>query len=70
MDLKALLKMLTEAETPPRIRMSSIDPLFIDDEFMEIMAGSEKIMKSLHIPLQSGSDDILERWAGAIHRRS
>jgi threonylcarbamoyladenosine tRNA methylthiotransferase MtaB len=61
MDLKALLKAFIEAETPPRIRMSSIDPLFIDDEFIEIMAGSEKIMKSLHIPLQSGSDDILER---------
>jgi threonylcarbamoyladenosine tRNA methylthiotransferase MtaB len=61
MDLKALLKTFIEAETPPRIRMSSIDPLFIDDEFIEIMAGSEKIMKSLHIPLQSGSDDVLER---------
>ena len=61
MELRALLKTLTEAETPPRIRMSSIDPLFIDDEFIEIMAGSKKIMKSLHIPLQSGSDDILER---------
>jgi threonylcarbamoyladenosine tRNA methylthiotransferase MtaB len=61
MDLRALLTTLAEAETPPRIRMSSIDPLFIDDEFIEIMAGSEKIMKSLHIPLQSGSDDILER---------
>jgi threonylcarbamoyladenosine tRNA methylthiotransferase MtaB len=61
MDLRALLTTLAEAETPPRIRMSSVDPLFIDDEFIEIMAGSEKIMKSLHIPLQSGSDDILER---------
>jgi threonylcarbamoyladenosine tRNA methylthiotransferase MtaB len=60
MDLRALLKALIVAETPPRIRMSSVDPLFIDDEFMEIMAGSEKIMKSLHIPLQSGSDDILD----------
>jgi threonylcarbamoyladenosine tRNA methylthiotransferase MtaB len=60
MDLKALLKTFIEAETPPRIRMSSIDPLFIDDEFIKIMAGSEKIMKSLHIPLQSGSDDVLE----------
>ena len=61
MDLRALLKKLTEVETPPRIRMSSVDPLFIDDEFMEIMAGSEKIMKSLHIPLQSGSNEVLER---------
>jgi threonylcarbamoyladenosine tRNA methylthiotransferase MtaB len=59
MGLKGLLKTLAEAETPSRIRISSIDPLFIDDEFMGIMAESDKIMKSLHIPLQSGSDDIL-----------
>jgi threonylcarbamoyladenosine tRNA methylthiotransferase MtaB len=59
-NLKELLKTLTDAETPPRIRMSSVDPLFIDDEFIEIIAGSEKIMKSVHVPLQSGSDDILE----------
>jgi threonylcarbamoyladenosine tRNA methylthiotransferase MtaB len=61
MDLRALLKTFIEAETPPRIRMSSVDPLFIDDEFVEIMAGSGKIMKSLHVPLQSGSDDVLDR---------
>jgi threonylcarbamoyladenosine tRNA methylthiotransferase MtaB len=61
MDLRALLTTFTEAETSPRIRMSSVDPRFIDDEFIEIMAGSEKIMKSIHIPLQSGSDDVLER---------
>ncbi len=61
MNLKGLLKLLVDSDTPDRIRMSSIDPLFIDDEFVEIMAGSEKIMKSLHIPLQSGSDVILKR---------
>ncbi len=43
----------------PRIRMSSVDPLYIDDEFIEVMAQSRKIMKSIHIPLQSGSDSIL-----------
>lgn len=59
MDLTALLKTLANAETPSRIRISSIDPLFIDDAFLEITAGSEKIMKSLHIPLQSASDEVL-----------
>lgn len=58
-DLKELMKMFADTETPLRIRMSSVDPLFIDDEFIEIIAGSEKIMKSVHVPLQSGSDDIL-----------
>lgn len=60
MGLKGLLKTFTCAETPPRIRISSVDPLFIDNEFIDIIAESEKIVKSLHIPLQSGSDGILK----------
>jgi len=60
-DLKGLLQSLEQAKTPPRIRISSIDPLYIDDECIRIIASSMKIMKSLHIPLQSGSDTILKR---------
>jgi threonylcarbamoyladenosine tRNA methylthiotransferase MtaB len=60
-DLKNLLTLLETSETPDRIRISSIDPLYIDGEFTEIIAGSKKITKSLHIPLQSGSDIILEK---------
>ena len=60
-DLKGLLQSLEQAKTPPRIRISSIDPLYIDDECIRIIASSTKIMKSLHIPLQSGSDTILKR---------
>jgi len=58
-DLKGLLRSLEHCETPERIRLSSIDPLYINDEFIDIIASSEKITKSLHIPLQSGSDRIL-----------
>ena len=58
-DLKGLLRLIDEMETPPRIRLSSIDPLYLDEEFVEILAGSRKVAKSLHIPLQSGSDRIL-----------
>ncbi|MCX5806678.1 MAG: tRNA (N(6)-L-threonylcarbamoyladenosine(37)-C(2))-methylthiotransferase MtaB [Proteobacteria bacterium] len=60
-DLKNLITLLETSETPDRIRISSIDPLYIDGEFIEIIAGSKKITKSLHIPLQSGSDAILEK---------
>jgi threonylcarbamoyladenosine tRNA methylthiotransferase MtaB len=58
-DLKGLLRLIDEIETPPRIRLSSIDPLYLDEEFIEILAGSGKVAKNLHIPLQSGSDRIL-----------
>lgn len=58
-DLKELLRTLEHHETPERIRLSSIDPLYVDDDFIDIVASSKKIAKSLHIPLQSGSDRIL-----------
>ncbi len=61
MDLKGLLNLLEHSETPLRIRISSIDPLYIDDDFIRIVRESKKIARSLHIPLQSGSDRILER---------
>jgi threonylcarbamoyladenosine tRNA methylthiotransferase MtaB len=60
LDLKGLLRSLEQCETPERIRLSSIDPLYADDEFVEIIASSKKITKSIHIPLQSGSDKILK----------
>jgi len=60
-DLKKLLVLLAESATPERIRLSSVDPLYIDDEFIDIISGAEKIAKSLHIPLQSGCDRVLEK---------
>ncbi|HEY3276541.1 MAG TPA: MiaB/RimO family radical SAM methylthiotransferase [Syntrophorhabdaceae bacterium] len=59
MDLKGLLRQIETSPTPPRIRLSSIDPLYLDVEMIGIMAASRKIAKSLHIPLQSGCDRIL-----------
>jgi threonylcarbamoyladenosine tRNA methylthiotransferase MtaB len=58
--LKGLLQILEQEETPRRIRLSSIDPLFIDDDFIGMLAASKKIAKHLHIPLQSGSGKVLE----------
>ncbi len=72
-DLKGLLQVLEDADTPPRIRLSSIDPLSIDDGVIELLSRSGKLTKSLHIPLQSGSDRILAKMkrpytAGFIKR--
>lgn len=58
--LKELLRRLEKSETPERIRISSVDPLYIDDELMDIIAGSDKLTKSLHISMQSASDRVLE----------
>jgi threonylcarbamoyladenosine tRNA methylthiotransferase MtaB len=67
-DLKDLLNLLEKSVTPERIRISSIDPLYIDEEFIEIAADSQKITKSLHIPLQSGSDAILDKMGRRYNR--
>ncbi len=48
-----------------RIRISSIEPDCIDDELISLVAGSEKIVPHFHIPLQSGSDNVLK----AMRRR-
>jgi threonylcarbamoyladenosine tRNA methylthiotransferase MtaB len=66
--LKGLLKLCEKSLTPPRIRLSSVDPEYIDDEFISLLAESTKIAKSMHLPVQSGSDAILKRM-GRRHGR-
>jgi threonylcarbamoyladenosine tRNA methylthiotransferase MtaB len=61
LDLRGLLRLLESAETPPRIRLSSVDPAYIDKELAAVMASSKKLAPSLHIPLQSGNEEILKK---------
>ncbi len=60
MGLKDLLLLFDTIPTPPRIRLSSVDPDYMDDAFITVLAGSRKIAKSIHIPVQSGSDRVLK----------
>jgi len=54
-----LLRHLEELDVS-RIRISSIEPQFLDDELIDLVAGSTKIMPHFHLPLQSGSDKVLK----------
>jgi threonylcarbamoyladenosine tRNA methylthiotransferase MtaB len=57
--LTQLVAILEDAPTPPRIRLSSVDPLMFDAAFIETAASSRKLARSFHIPLQSASDPVL-----------
>lgn len=54
-----LLKSLIKVEGDFRIRISSIEPNLLTDEIIELTAESDKMCKHFHIPLQSGSEQIL-----------
>ncbi|MCH2606440.1 MAG: tRNA (N(6)-L-threonylcarbamoyladenosine(37)-C(2))-methylthiotransferase MtaB [Nitrospinales bacterium] len=60
-----------------RVRLSSINPMEIDNDLIRLIAETEKICSHLHIPLQSGDNKILkqmrrnynrEQYIEVIHR--
>jgi threonylcarbamoyladenosine tRNA methylthiotransferase MtaB len=53
-----LLKHLEKIDVN-RIRIGSVEPQLLDDELVDTIAASEKIMPHFHLPLQSGSDMVL-----------
>jgi threonylcarbamoyladenosine tRNA methylthiotransferase MtaB len=60
-SLAWILKRLEGVEGLLRIRLSSVEPGLVTDELLGVFAGSPKVCPHLHIPLQSGDDEILKR---------
>ncbi|SHI30477.1 tRNA (N6-isopentenyl adenosine(37)-C2)-methylthiotransferase MiaB [Parasporobacterium paucivorans] len=56
-----LLQMIEEIEGIQRIRFMTSHPKDLSDELIEVMKNSRKICRHLHLPLQSGSTNILSR---------
>lgn len=54
-----LLRELQNVDGLERLRISSIEPTTIGREVAEMISASNKLCRHLHIPLQSGDDDIL-----------
>ncbi len=60
-DFPRLLKQVSEMDGHFRIRFLTSHPKDISDALFEVMAASPKICPHLHLPLQSGSNRILEK---------
>ena len=60
-----LVKALDMVEGIRRFRISSIEPNLLSDELIDYCAQSRAFMPHFHIPLQSGSDEVLT----LMHRR-
>lgn len=60
-----LVKALDESNLIERFRISSIEPNLLSNELIEFVANSRHFMPHFHIPLQSGSNEIL----AAMRRR-
>ncbi|WP_243349864.1 tRNA (N(6)-L-threonylcarbamoyladenosine(37)-C(2))-methylthiotransferase MtaB [Parabacteroides sp. FAFU027] len=55
-----LIQALDNVEGIDRFRISSIEPNLLTDEIIRFVAGSKRFAPHFHIPLQSGSDDVLK----------
>jgi len=60
-----LVRALLEHTGIEKIRISSVEPMDWSDELIALVAGSPRMAKHAHVPLQSGSDRILRR----MHRK-
>lgn len=61
MTFAQLLKRVEQIEGLKRIRFMTSHPKDLSDELIQVMKESEKICRHLHLPLQSGSTEILKK---------
>lgn len=61
MTFAQLLTEIEKIDGLKRIRFMTSHPKDLSDELIEVMKNSKKICKHLHLPLQSGSSDILQK---------
>ena len=65
MRLADLIRLLLAETGVERLRLSSVEPMDFSDDLLHLMAGSARIAKHVHAPLQSGCDRTLRR----MHRK-
>jgi len=63
--LAGLVRRLLDETEVQRLRLSSVEPMDLSDDLLELMASSPRIARHVHAPLQSGCDRVLRR----MHRK-
>jgi threonylcarbamoyladenosine tRNA methylthiotransferase MtaB len=63
--LADLIRRLLDETPVERLRLSSVEPMDWSEDLLGLVAGSPRIAKHVHAPLQSGSDTVLRR----MHRK-
>jgi len=69
-EFEGLLRRILDETTLERLRVSSIEPMDVTQDLVELFAATDRISQHFHMPLQSGSDRILaamHRWYRAEH---
>ncbi len=69
-ELSALVRRILDETDLQQLRFSSIEPQDVTEDFVALVAASDRIAPHFHVPLQSGSDKILKamhRWYRAAH---
>jgi threonylcarbamoyladenosine tRNA methylthiotransferase MtaB len=61
MPLARLIVRIGEIEGIERIRLGSLEPRIVTEEFVKIIAGIKQFCPHFHLSLQSGSDNVLKR---------
>jgi threonylcarbamoyladenosine tRNA methylthiotransferase MtaB len=62
-------RILRHVPALPRLRLSSLDSVEIDDRLFDIITGEPRLMPHLHLSLQAGDDMILKRMKRRHNRR-
>ncbi len=69
-EFEDLLRCILDETSVERLRISSIEPLDVTQDLINLFASTDRIAQHFHMPLQSGSDHILaamHRWYRAEH---
>jgi threonylcarbamoyladenosine tRNA methylthiotransferase MtaB len=65
-SLIGLLRRLENTEGLQQVRLSSLDPRFLDREFCDAITRSPVVCPHFHLSLQHGSDDVIRRMGRKI----